>query len=363
MQARPILRKWVLKIHLWVGLASALFLIVLGLSGAVIAFENDYDHWFHPGLWYVTPQPQRVAQQALVDIVQQKFAPAKVTDILMQDSQEDLAQAYFLSNDLEVFVNPYNGAILGTRDHQPRLNAVIGTIHQLHIRLVRIRVGKTDVGKILVEIAGLEMLIMIPTGFWLWWKKKQLTIGWKSPWKRINWNLHSVVGIYTVLFFSLATITGFFISFEQPLYWITHSSPLKRVPDPRSTPTAGVQQPPDLDSVLHASNDALPDATTVAVSLPEGPKGVYFIQKRVPRDRSRSVHSAVYVDQYSGKSIKVEDFNTISAGYRAVRINRSIHTGDYWGLPSRIVLSLSSLLLSVMAITGIIIWWKKLATS
>jgi uncharacterized iron-regulated membrane protein len=61
--------------------------------------------------------------------------------------------------------------------------------------------------------------------------------------------------------------------------------------------------------------------------------------------------------------LKVEDFNQISAGYRAVRINRSIHTGDYWGLPSRIVLSLSSALLAVMAITGVIIWWKKLAGS
>jgi uncharacterized iron-regulated membrane protein len=357
------LRKWVLRIHLWVGLAAALFLIVMGLSGCIIAFENDYDHWFHPGLWYVTPQPQRVGQQALVGIVQQKFAPAKVTDILMQDSHEDLAQVYFLTNDLQVFVNPYNGAILGTRDHRPRVSVVVGTIHQLHIRLVHVRVGKTDVGKILVEIAGLEMLIMIPTGFWLWWKKKQLTIGWKSSWKRINWNLHSVIGIYTVLFLTLATVTGFFISFEQPLYWITHSDPLERVPFPRSIPPVGAPQSLDLDSVLRASDDALPNAVTVAVSLPEGPKGVYFIQKRVPEDKSQSVHSAVYIDQYTGKPIKVEDFNKISAGYRAIRINRSIHTGDYWGLPMQIVLALSSALLSVMAITGIIIWWKKLASS
>jgi uncharacterized iron-regulated membrane protein len=61
--------------------------------------------------------------------------------------------------------------------------------------------------------------------------------------------------------------------------------------------------------------------------------------------------------------LKVEDFNKSSPGYRAVRINRSIHTGDYWSLPSRIVLSISSALLAVMAVTGVIIWWKKLAAS
>jgi uncharacterized iron-regulated membrane protein len=44
-----------------------------------------------------------------------------------------------------------------------------------------------------------------------------------------------------------------------------------------------------------------------------------------------------------------------------IRFKRSIHTGDIWGLPSHIVMSVSSLLLVVMAVTGIVIWWKKLA--
>ncbi len=357
------MRKWILKIHLWVGLASAAFLIVMGLSGAVIAFENDYDHWFSPSLWYVTPQPQRIPQQALADFVQQKFAPAKVEAISLQDSRDDLAQVYFLSNELEVHVNPYDGAILGTRDHESRTNIIVNVIHQLHLRLVHIRIGSTDIGKILVEIAGVEMLLMIPTGIWLWWKKKQFEIGWKSSGLRINWNLHSVVGIYTVLFFTLATITGFFISFEKPLYWITKSGPLERVPVPRSTQPPGAPQFVDLDAILRASDEALPNAVSVMIGFPRGPKGVYVIQKRVPQDKSNFPHSSVYVDQFSGKVLKVEDFNKISAGYRAVRINRSIHTGDYWGLPSRIVLSLSSALLAVMAVTGIIIWWKKLAGS
>jgi len=356
-------RKWILKTHLWVGLASAAFLIVMGLSGAIIAFENDYDHWFSPSLWYVTPQPQRIPQQALADIVQKKFATAKIEAILLQDSRDDLAQVYYLSNNLEVHVNPYDGAILGTRDHDSRINVVVGIIHQLHIRLVHIRIGSTDVGKILVEIAGVEMLLMIPTGLWLWWRKKKYSVSWKSPWKRINWDLHSAVGIYSVLFLTLATVTGFFISFEKPLYWITSSGPLERVPAPRSAPPIGESQSVDLDAVLGAADAALPNATPVEITFPRGPKGAYVIQKRAPQDRSSYPHSSVYIDQFSGKVLKAEDFNKISAGYRTVRINRSIHTGDYWGLPSRIVLSASSALLAVMAITGVIIWWKKLAGS
>jgi uncharacterized iron-regulated membrane protein len=357
------MRNWILKIHLWIGLASAVFLIVMGLSGAVMAFEGDYDHWFHPGLWYVTPLPQRMPQQALADTVQQQFAPARLGAILLQDRRNDLAQVYYLTGGRQVFVNPYTGAILGTRDHDPGLISVLITIHQLHIRLVHIRIGKTDVGKGLVEFAGIEMLLLLPTGLWLWWKKKQLTVNWKLSWKRINWDLHSVTGIYCLAFLLLATVTGFFISFEQPLYWITHSAPPERTRPPQSAPASGSAARVDLDSVLRASDEALPGATNVAVSLPRDAKGVYVVEKRVPQDKSLSVHSAVYIDEFSGKVLKVEDFNKLSPGYRAVRMNRSLHTGDFWGLPSRILLALPSALLAVMATTGIIIWWKKLATS
>src|SRR3989442_12048216 len=54
------------------------------------------------------------------------------------------------------------------------------------------------------------------------------------------------------------------------------------------------------------------------------------------------------------------NFLTDSPGYRVIRFNRSIHTGDVWGTPGHILVSLSSLLLVVMVITGLVIWFKKL---
>jgi uncharacterized iron-regulated membrane protein len=57
----------------------------------------------------------------------------------------------------------------------------------------------------------------------------------------------------------------------------------------------------------------------------------------------------------------VHNFLTDSQGYRVIRFNRSIHTGDIFGLPSHILVSVSSLLLVVMVVTGLVIWWKKLA--
>jgi uncharacterized iron-regulated membrane protein len=89
--------------------------------------------------------------------------------------------------------------------------------------------------------------------------------------------------------------------------------------------------------------------------------GSYTVMMRLPEETSEAVHSSVTIDQFSGKVLSLRNYRTESAGYRWIRFNRSIHTGDIFGLPTHILLSLSSLLLVGMVGTGLVIWWKKLA--
>ena len=59
----------ILKLHQWLGLTAGLFLVVLGLSGSVIAFEADIPHWLHPNLFYIRPEPHALSEQELIRIV------------------------------------------------------------------------------------------------------------------------------------------------------------------------------------------------------------------------------------------------------------------------------------------------------
>jgi uncharacterized iron-regulated membrane protein len=46
MASSPItIRSFLLKIHLWLGIVGSNFLVVLGLTGSIMAFANDIDHW------------------------------------------------------------------------------------------------------------------------------------------------------------------------------------------------------------------------------------------------------------------------------------------------------------------------------
>jgi uncharacterized iron-regulated membrane protein len=80
-----------------------------------------------------------------------------------------------------------------------------------------------------------------------------------------------------------------------------------------------------------------------------------------PEETSEAAHSYVFVDQFSGSVVHTVNFLKDSPGYRVIRFNRSIHTGDIWGAPGHLIASLSSLLLVVMVVTGLVISLKKLA--
>jgi uncharacterized iron-regulated membrane protein len=42
-----------------------------------------------------------------------------------------------------------------------------------------------------------------------------------------------------------------------------------------------------------------------------------------------------------------------------VIVNRAIHTGDIFGIPSKFLMSLASLMAAVQVITGVVMWWKR----
>jgi uncharacterized iron-regulated membrane protein len=362
-------RKIVLTIHLYLGLAAGIFLAILGLTGSVMAFEGDIDHWLHPDLWYVTPARKLLPQNDLVSIAQNRFHSRVL--MVQFPRASNLAQVMQMADGTTVYLNPYDGTVLGSKVGQKNSDRVLGYIHQIHLRLVpdpRSAPQLAEKGKIVVSCAGLVLLLIVPTGVILWWRAKRLTVKFKAtnfkiPWHRVFHDSHQAIGIYAALFLTIASFTGILIGFgfgEKFFYAVTKSSPPPRPQPAPSTLVPGVA-PMMADEVLDIARRALPNATPSVMVRPLRATGSYTVLMRVPEETSEAVHSSVTIDQYSGKVLALHDYLTESSGYRAIRFNRSIHTGDIFGLASHIVVSVSSLALAAMVVTGFVIWWKKLA--
>jgi len=358
------MRKLVLQAHLWLGVAAGLFLAVLGLTGSVMAFEGDIDHWLHPGRWYAaggTP----LAESALIAAVEEKAAPARAGAVEIP-RQANLAQRMGLSDGTSVTVNPYTGEILSRLRRPTRTDRILGDIHQIHLRLATNgRAGWAPAGKAVVSYAGLVLCLLAPTGLVLWLRTKRASVKWQeASWFRRCFDLHLTIGIWAGFFLFVAGFTGILIGFEsgeKAIYGLTHSQPPRFGRRAQSAPAPAGARPIGVDRAIEIARGALPAGAVDTILLPGNPRGVYDVVVRVPEETSGSPHSDAVIDQYTGEVIQLRNFLTDSQGYRWIRFNRSIHTGDAGGLAGHIVMSLSSLLLAAMVVTGFVIWLKKLA--
>jgi uncharacterized iron-regulated membrane protein len=344
------MRRALLTLHQWVGLAAGVFLIVIAVSGSALVFENEIDRALNRSTSFVTPGATPLPIETLIARVQAAYPKDPVTGVRIADKPD---QAYEVSvrGRGGAMVNPYTGDVLGLRDHE---KSFARWVHLLHTRLVAGKIGEAMVGWFSVAMLGLAI-----TGLVLWWPRKILAVGSASSWKRTNFDLHNVLGFYSSVVILVITLSAVLIAFENA------TDPLVRrlnpatpeAPAPQSTPLAGAARI-STDEAIAIAEHALPGAFASNVGLPAGPKGVFRIFKKFPEDRTPAGRSRVAIDQFSGKVLLVENTRTAPLGTRILNLKRSAHTGDIFGAPTQALYFIVSLGIALQAITGALIWFN-----
>lgn len=348
------LRRFWLWLHRYVGLIAAIFLVVAGITGSILAFAPDYDSWLHPSLWNVTPRGSPLSEEELLHRVEHEFGTVRVEQIRLSGARS--AQVFLLSDGRSLFVNPYSGAILGVRSGPSGADNFVLAVHELHVALFA---GNT--GESIVNAATAASLLLVCSGLYLWWDKKRLNIKWTATWRRIIWDVHNISGFYGFALFFILGASGLLVAFETPLYWMVRSQPWDPGALPHSDVTQAVVQgshAPDLDALRRAADRALPGASTYQIVLPKYPRSAVQILKRGP---GLAGHSTVYLDRYTGAILRVDDLSKLPRAYRAHFINQALHTGAILGFPTEAILALASLALAISALTGFLLWWKKIS--
>ncbi|HEY6951793.1 MAG TPA: PepSY-associated TM helix domain-containing protein, partial [Bacteroidota bacterium] len=345
------MRKIILKLHLYFALAGCVFVAILGLTGSIMAFEGELDRLFNPSLYSVHPEPSRLRSiSALTTLLEEKYPGAHVVGFGIADRPDESFSA-FMDNGSGVFINQYTGEVLGTRSSATFLDYV----HQFHIRLLA---GHT--GQVVVGVAGIVMFLLVLTGIILWWRYKQFSMKLNGSFVRAMFDLHTVTGIYTAVVLLFLSATGIIISQENSVYpWLYKITKTQRIArSVPSTPREGIV-PITADSAVTLAKNALPGANPLAVFIPSKPTQSFNVRMHFPEDLTPGGRSWVCIDQYSGEVLVSQNSRTAPGPTRAEIINRAIHTGDILGLFSKIVASLSSFLVVVQALSGILLWWKR----
>ncbi|MEO6239591.1 MAG: PepSY-associated TM helix domain-containing protein [Vicinamibacterales bacterium] len=347
MKLRPTL----LWLHRWVGVVSAVFLLLIALTGCALIFENALDRRLNASLAYVTPQDTRLALQTLVERTGAALPGVRVGSVRV-DPEPSFATSLSLSNRLTAFVNPYTGELLGTRDTQQGLAR---NIHLLHTRFMAGYAGELFVGWLTVLTLAMSI-----SGIYLWWPRQIFVVGRYSSWRRANFDLHSVLGLWASGLIFLISLSGIIIAFEKttdPLILKMNPGPAPTFDRLKSTPVPGGQRI-TVDQALAAATAALPGAAVSNISLPAKPTDIYRLTAKFPEDRTPAGRSRLYIDQFSGAVLGLESTRSAPAGTRLLNLKRSAHTGDIIGTPSQVLYFIGSLALTGQIVSGVLIWWK-----
>jgi len=341
-------RRTLLNLHLCIGVAACAFLTVLSLTGAIIAFENELNRVVNPQLLKVHPHGQALPWELVRRRVEEATPAWRVQRIYMPASAEDSTYVRLVSRASgstdEIYVDQYTGRVLGRKQ---LANPLIWKIHELHINLAAANTGSEFV---VWSCAGLLCLAL--TGLYLWWPRKVFRFRTRAPFARANYDLHRSLGFWSSAVMLLFAVTGLNLHIQT-------GGTLFQMMDAKATTVHVPGHGTSVDELLQTAREMAPGAEAMRISFWNDQRPV-LVQLRFPEDHTPAGRTNVTLDQHTGAVLSVVSSRTAPIVYTAlVQWNRELHTGTILGWPSRVLMSFYSLLLSLLAATGPIIWANK----
>ncbi len=341
------MRTALIVFHRWLALATSLFILTLALTGSALVFEGALDRGLNPQLWRVTPAAQPLSLDTLTARAL-VVAPRPLTIITPGRTADRAFQAQ--AGQTQIFLDPYTGRLLGTREQADFNRSLPRRLHVLHTSFLARNVGGAIVG--IVTVAALLLVI---TGIIVWWRDKLWRIRWSASWKRIAYDLHHSLGIIASLVMFVITASGMVIHYDTFGRAIATLDATPRTPPPTQPPGSS---PISLDAAARAARTALPGATLMFFSLPGNADQPLGAALRFPEDRTPGGRSRVFIDRYRGTVLLAESTREAPAGRAINNVMRSVHTGDVLGKPTEVVWLLAALVLASQSISGVLMWWN-----
>jgi uncharacterized iron-regulated membrane protein len=350
------IRNLTFHLHRALGLILGAIISLVGLTGSLLVFESEIDSWADSQRFgNVTPMGKMLSLDRAVEIAQVNYPERQIQAIdFPSDNRHPLKIQMFSKNNpddwYQVLINPYTQKIMGDRSHIDRLT---GWAFDLHLSLMA-----GEWGNLLVGIASGLLAILSLTGVMLWPGWRKLAAGFKIKWnahlKRLNFDLHKVVGITMATFISLAALTGFCWTFNDwtfPAIYALTFSPPSEDNTIKLTPQPG-QAIASTDLIVQKAQQALPEIKAISLGFPETQTDPFAVFGKAGE--------AIYINPYTAQVLKIKSHTQrMSLGDRITGSFGALHFGTFAGVYSRILYVFVGLAPSVLFITGLVMWWQR----
>ena len=360
-----MLKKTLFQLHWFFGITAGLVLALMGISGAAVSFQDEMLQALNPSVLTVERRDAGVLPPA--ELVRKLEATeGQTVAMLFVESESGKAARVFFTpppgerrGQLRYF-DPYTGDYMGDVVGQD----VFGLLLQFHRFLV---LG--DTGRNITGACTLILVFFCLSGLYLRWPRQAanwrawLTLDWRKKGRAFNWDLHSVFGTWCLLAYLFSALTGLYWSYDWYSQGLTqllsdapqHERVRKRAPAPEGA--APVANYAAMWSSIYSN--AGPGLSAYNIRMPAvagQPATVFYLLKDSPHDRALN---QINLDPATGEVKSHDRYASKSLGSRLLTSVYALHTGSYFGLTGRIVLTVSSLLMPLFFITGWLLYLDR----
>lgn len=358
------MKNFVLTIHKIFGIILAFLIIVVALTGSYLVWEREINPAIRQNIYRVEFSEESNLIENTINFVNTNYPNYNLDEIVLP-SQINYPYRLILSSPkkirTEIYFNPYQEKLL--QEHQ-RNNTFDPIFSKLHTELL-----SGNIGKIILGLSGIGLLILAITGLYLWkgWKKLKLgfKVRWKSKPRILNYDLHQVIGIFSLVLVVNIAFTGSVLALDKPIKEFFLKPPVNQPSLTQMTNPLLITQSSNfisLDLLLDKAKNMVTEARFTEIKFPQG-KDIVEFRFKLPHEITPRGKSYISFNRVSGQLLTLNKISDQSVYKRIKTWSDVLHYGTFWGLSSMMIYLIFGVILASLSLTGFLIWWLKYINS
>lgn len=378
------INKW---LHLWLGLVSGIIVLIVCLTGCIWVFNEEINGLLEPET-KVEKQYKPVLTPSQLSAIVSRLYPDKIPSYA--NYQQGRTINLSLKNKVEkegkgggrrgggiqLKINPYTGEVVKTVVRKKGETDFFRFVINGH----RFLWLPYEIGRPIVNYGTMVFVVLLITGMIWWYPKKwnksttdkSFKIKWGASFKRVNLDLHNVLGFYSLLFLLAIALTGMVYGikwYSESLYWVTSGgdklTEFKRLESDSLQANKHYTPQKAMDLAWNKVINNHPRSQGFYYNFPDTSRAKATIDITVYPNTGQFYNSKGYTfDQHTLAELKSDnvysrDYEGATIGTKLRKMNYDIHVGSILGFPGKVLAFLASLIGASLPITGFLVWYGR----